>query len=580
MSSNLPGPYPTHGTQHGPPPSMYMGNNTLERPQKRQRTTQLPTASNTSSMASQHTGYLSAARESNPSPPTQHQAKYSASSYGRAGLPTTADSLHQHQQHHQAQQHVQQQHSTQQHQQRHVQQQQQQQQQTQDHTSSGSQSHGHQQNHVQHPSGGHPQQQAYSQQVVMDRSQVQGRATPVGGAGRAKRLPVSHAAPVPVPQPAPVAPPPAHDAPVEETCVRSLRVREDGGTETFAMPLDLVNSWETLTAALQSTFQKDTQPKLMNNRGDTIAPFLLTHYLKDGTLLIVSFPPSNNSNTTSTSSVANTKLAATSTTTTASIPPPPPPQHPPTPQPAVRSKPQPPPTPASTSQTENPPTPYSPPIHTSSITHTNHAQHSSTSTPAPLTPNPPPSTLSVSASTTSKNSTVNTNSTNSNAVGENTYKLSRAISTVQELWTEWEHGLKGSPSVKSLEAKYGPAWRKSQAERKFYSRRKVIIDEVKKLIDQGYPYHQAVEKVESYRDGRSLDALSKGIVEVRKKGGTLENLAQLGLGKRGHGGGGGGGGGSASGGGVAHGNHQTQNGTHNTGMGHTHHALTWGDGVS
>lgn len=96
------------------------------------------------------------------------------------------------------------------------------------------------------------------------------------------------------------------------------------------------------------------------------------------------------------------------------------------------------------------------------------------------------------------------------------YKMSRSLTTVSGLWQEWKTGLGGEPSVESLEARYGPKWRTSQAERKFYSRRKVIIEEITKRISTGMDQWRAVEEVEEVRGGKSLDGLSKMIVERRK----------------------------------------------------------------
>lgn len=97
--------------------------------------------------------------------------------------------------------------------------------------------------------------------------------------------------------------------------------------------------------------------------------------------------------------------------------------------------------------------------------------------------------------------------------------MSRSLSTVAGLWQEWKSGLNSSPSVESLEARYGPKWRTSQAERKFYSRRKVIIEEITKRIAAGIEGWRAVEEVEEVRGGKSLDGLSKMIVERRKTAG-------------------------------------------------------------
>ena len=56
------------------------------------------------------------------------------------------------------------------------------------------------------------------------------------------------------------------------------------------------------------------------------------------------------------------------------------------------------------------------------------------------------------------------------------YRLSRTISTVRELWQEWDQGLPGGqPAVRILESRFGAKWRREGAERKFFSRRLRII---------------------------------------------------------------------------------------------------------
>ncbi|KAI5791863.1 transcriptional activator of glycolytic enzymes-domain-containing protein, partial [Geopyxis carbonaria] len=62
--------------------------------------------------------------------------------------------------------------------------------------------------------------------------------------------------------------------------------------------------------------------------------------------------------------------------------------------------------------------------------------------------------------------------------------LSRSVTSVPQLWQEWQSGLDGQPSVRSLEDTHGPRWRTSQADRKFYSRRKVVIDKIDALISE------------------------------------------------------------------------------------------------
>jgi hypothetical protein len=57
------------------------------------------------------------------------------------------------------------------------------------------------------------------------------------------------------------------------------------------------------------------------------------------------------------------------------------------------------------------------------------------------------------------------------------YKMSRHISSVAELWREFYVGLAG-PSINSLEHDFGTRRRRSAADSKYFSKRKLIIEKV------------------------------------------------------------------------------------------------------
>ena len=79
------------------------------------------------------------------------------------------------------------------------------------------------------------------------------------------------------------------------------------------------------------------------------------------------------------------------------------------------------------------------------------------------------------------------------------YVLSRTISTVPQLWREWTVGLGNGLSVQGLEDLYGPRWRPAHSEKVMYSRRKVIIDEIRRRQAEGINTGAAVEEVELMR---------------------------------------------------------------------------------
>ena len=102
------------------------------------------------------------------------------------------------------------------------------------------------------------------------------------------------------------------------------------------------------------------------------------------------------------------------------------------------------------------------------------------------------------------------------------YRLSRQVATVPDLWREWTVGLGGLPAVVQLDATYGSRWR-SQSERQYYSIRKVIIDEIIAIagnsLDNEEAIAAAVEALERQRvrEKASLDKLIKVIKEERKR---------------------------------------------------------------
>jgi hypothetical protein len=80
------------------------------------------------------------------------------------------------------------------------------------------------------------------------------------------------------------------------------------------------------------------------------------------------------------------------------------------------------------------------------------------------------------------------------------YKLSRTIKTVRELWMEWYEGLNGQPAIQTLEAQYGARWRPHSKERVMFGRRKIIIDEIYARTKDGTALGEAIEAVQLIQD--------------------------------------------------------------------------------
>ena len=75
------------------------------------------------------------------------------------------------------------------------------------------------------------------------------------------------------------------------------------------------------------------------------------------------------------------------------------------------------------------------------------------------------------------------------------YSMSRCVKNIEELWNEWNVGIGNQMSIKQLEENYGALWRNGSrsTETKFYNGRKLIIDYVQSLIDDGKEFNRALE---------------------------------------------------------------------------------------
>jgi hypothetical protein len=86
------------------------------------------------------------------------------------------------------------------------------------------------------------------------------------------------------------------------------------------------------------------------------------------------------------------------------------------------------------------------------------------------------------------------------------YELYKAR-TVSEAWREYKTGIGGGPATEELETLWQARWRPLQRQRTAWCRRKVIIDEVLRLIESGLAPDNAVAELEAQRNKRSLQVL-------------------------------------------------------------------------
>jgi hypothetical protein len=90
------------------------------------------------------------------------------------------------------------------------------------------------------------------------------------------------------------------------------------------------------------------------------------------------------------------------------------------------------------------------------------------------------------------------------------------LRTVADVWREWKEGIAGFPAVEQLESSWGPAWRPLPKHRVAFSRRKVIWDEVNRLLQTGLTQDDAVAQLEALRNSGSLYRLV-GLLQERLK---------------------------------------------------------------
>lgn len=106
------------------------------------------------------------------------------------------------------------------------------------------------------------------------------------------------------------------------------------------------------------------------------------------------------------------------------------------------------------------------------------------------------------------------------------YRLSRSITTVRELWQEYAVGLAGGPPVRELEVRYGKQWRRRDAEKKFFSNRKIIYDEIEaRAKKHNGRYDTAVQELEAMREmnNKSLAWLMDTIKAAQFAGGKRQH---------------------------------------------------------
>ena len=102
------------------------------------------------------------------------------------------------------------------------------------------------------------------------------------------------------------------------------------------------------------------------------------------------------------------------------------------------------------------------------------------------------------------------------------HRMCREVRTVEGLWREWTVGLRGRPSIRDLDGRWGNRWRAGrQSELQWYSLRLEVIKEIQRVARvQRIAEEAAMWKlqVDQQRMGCSLDRFCKRLREGRKAG--------------------------------------------------------------
>ncbi|KAH0433735.1 hypothetical protein CcaCcLH18_05722 [Colletotrichum camelliae] len=81
------------------------------------------------------------------------------------------------------------------------------------------------------------------------------------------------------------------------------------------------------------------------------------------------------------------------------------------------------------------------------------------------------------------------------------FKFQPTPDTVEELWAEYRHGLRGQPPVEQLEVKYRAKWRNDTYGRSWFTRRKPFWDRMKQMLADGKTEDEALDVMRDLAKG-------------------------------------------------------------------------------
>jgi hypothetical protein len=96
------------------------------------------------------------------------------------------------------------------------------------------------------------------------------------------------------------------------------------------------------------------------------------------------------------------------------------------------------------------------------------------------------------------------------------FKFPLDVKTVSDLWRLWRHGRAGMPSIESLEAAWGSAWR-PKSQKSLFCSRKAIVDFIARTLHElggetnAAEPSRVIQRIEQLCPGFSLDKVTKAI---------------------------------------------------------------------
>jgi len=77
--------------------------------------------------------------------------------------------------------------------------------------------------------------------------------------------------------------------------------------------------------------------------------------------------------------------------------------------------------------------------------------------------------------------------------------MSHRVENLPDLWREWYTGLSGGYFIVALEQRWGTRWRRDESEKKFFNRRRAIINAIRQYADGNHLSYQTTLDIADQR---------------------------------------------------------------------------------